>query len=124
MFFHWFLDKDARGYVGSVGYIFLVFVTLAVFAVYEVPEGNADIINFILGMLLGSTAQVVATLIGRDSTEIERLKSDNELLIELDKEHRKKFLEIKSQLSDLQYRVIEKLSIIGKNYDIKWYDDK
>lgn len=107
--------------MGSVGYIFFVFVTLAVFAVYEVPQANQQVINIIIGMLLSSAGQVVYTLIGRDTTELDRLRSENELLVEKNRTAQVNLLQVRAQLSDLQTKVVDKLSLIGATHEVPWY---
>ncbi len=111
-----FRSKELRGYVGAATVFAMVMGLLLFLAFKEIPETNNDILNVIVGMLVGSLSVVIYTFIGKNPEELESLKAKNEALedkvtgmvIEKDK--------LEKLLRDTQTEVIDKLSISGENF--------
>ena len=111
----WFSSKDKRGYVGAWAYILLVFTIIGFLAFKEIPQSNKDLVTAIVGMLVTSLGVVVYTLIGKDDSEVEDLKKENEILKSENDNLRERVNHLEIMFMDLQQKVISNLSVLTES---------
>jgi hypothetical protein len=106
------MEKELRGYLGSMVVFLLVISLLLFLAFIEIPTTNNDVFKLVLGVIAGSLSTVMLTISGRDSSEVENLKIDNQKLIIENIELSKRVDQLESMFRDLQGKVIDKLAIL------------
>ena len=99
--------KDLIHYSGAAGIFVLVILLLLYLANNSIPRENKDIIVSIVGMIVGSLSVVVYTIIGKDTDEVNHLKTK----VESQQKHIDTLVEQKdayeAQMITLQQNIIE-----------------
>ena len=99
--------KDLIHYSGAAGIFVLVILLLLYLANNSIPRENKDIIVSIVGMIVGSLSVVVYTIIGKDTDEVNHLKTK----VESQQKHIDTLVEQKdayeAQMITLQKQIIE-----------------
>lgn len=70
--------KDLIHYSGAAGIFILVIMLLLYLANNSIPAENKDIVVSIVGMIVGSLSVVIYAIIGKDTDEVNELKSKAE----------------------------------------------
>lgn len=72
--------KDLRSYSGAAGIFVIVIGLLFFLAFNEIPQLNKDVFVSIVGMISGSLAVIIYTIIGRNPDEVIELQKKNDSL--------------------------------------------
>jgi len=109
------MEKELRGFIGSVLVFIAIMGLLAILFFIEVPSSNNDIVKVIIGMLVASLSMIMYTIAGKNPEEVNILKIENESLKQKNKQLTERVDHLEKMFMDLQEKVIEKLSIIANN---------
>lgn len=107
------MNKQMRGFYGSLGVFIAIILVLGTLFFIEVPDKNNDIVKVIIGMLVSSLTMILYTIAGKDTNEVEILKHENEMLKEKNKSLTERVDHLEQMFMHLQERVIDKLSKIS-----------
>lgn len=98
--------KDLIHYSGAAGIFILVIMLLLYLANNSIPAENKDIVVSIVGMIVGSLSVVIYAIIGKDTDEVNDLKSK----VESQQKHIDQLVEQKdayeAQMISLQKEII------------------
>lgn len=104
------LKKDTRNFIGSM-VIFSLMVGLLIFLAFvEIPSSNNDTFKLIIGMITGSLSVVMYTIVGKDTGEVEALKSENTSLKEKNEALTERVDHLEEMFLTLQSQIIGRLS--------------
>ncbi len=108
------MHKELRSYIGAAAMFFLIIAVTVSLYFFEIPEKNNDVIKMIIGVLVGGLGPVMFTIMGKNSSELDELKEQNQQLIGENKALRERQLDLEKLVRHLQQQIIDKLSVIKK----------
>ena len=100
-------------YSGAVGVFFLIVFLLMFLAYNEIPAKNKDIWVSLVGVITGSVAAILATIIGKDPEAVQTLEKKVESQQTKYDSLVKQKDELEAMLIKLQDSLIDNMTILG-----------